>query len=39
MLNFALNSYDQIEKYLVVGQLGSYGALEMGNCKVNVWES
>jgi hypothetical protein len=40
MLNFALFSrYDQIEKYLVVGQHGSYGTLEMGNYKENMLES
>jgi hypothetical protein len=40
MLNFVLFSrYDQIEKYLVVDQRGSYGTLEMRTCKDSAWES
>jgi len=40
MLNFVLfNRYYQIEKYLVVGQRGSYGTLEIRTCKENTWES
>jgi len=40
MLNFVLfNRYDQIEKYWVVGQRGSYGTLKMRTCKDNARES